>query len=217
MYCTLLGPLSTHQDYASSGTGSRPSVTGSWWDQGAASSSFQHVHPAEGQCWLWWVCMLSYRMGEQLAPTPASLPASHQRVRTHVCGAEGTHADTAALRMPCPVKGAACPACPGSQSSSPPAHPSLPLWALQPPGLRAEGADSFPGGRFLSSGAVNYPRPVAHNLSVSPLSCLPGCRHSTCPVCWLHQGPASAHHVHPCSFTGCKTPAALKHDQALAM
>lgn len=110
-------------------------------------------------------------MGEQLAPTAASLPASHQRVRTHVCGAEGTHADTAALRMPCPVKGAACPACPGSQSSSPPAHPSLPLWALQPPGLRAEGADSFPGGRFLSSGAVNYPRPVAHNLSLHSPAC----------------------------------------------
>lgn len=108
--------------------------------------------------------MFSCRVGEQLAPTPASFPASHQRVRTRVCGAEGTHADMEALRVPCLVEGAACPACAGSQCSSPPAHPSLPLWALQPPELRAE------GGRFLSRWKISLLRsselsPACHTQS----------------------------------------------------
>lgn len=132
---------------------------------------------------------------------PQFPPQCPIRVRTRVGGAEGTHTAMTALRAPCPVQGAACPACPGSQCSSPPAHPSLSLWALQPRGLRVEGADSFPGGRFLSSGAVNYPQPVACNLSASPLCCLPGCRHSTSPTGWLHQGPTSG----SCLCTSCSS------------
>lgn len=171
--------------------------------------------------------MFSCRVGEQLAPTPASFPASHQRVRTRVCGAEGTHADMEALRVPCLVEGAACPACAGSQCSSPPAHPSLPLWALQPPELRAE------GGRFLSRWKISLLRsselsPACHTQSIC-LSTLLLARLLAQHLPHVLAAPESHRRVlplhtmsslgspHPSSLTGCKTPAGLKYVQPLAM
>lgn len=82
----------------------------------------------------------------------------------------------------CPalVRGAACPACTSSQHSSPPAHPFLPLRALQSPVLRAE------WGRFLSRWRIFLPgsselSPACHTQSVSP-ACLLGVDQPRLPV-----------------------------------
>lgn len=106
---------------------------------------------------------------------------------------------------PAPARGAACPACAGSWHSSPPAHPSLPLQALQPSGLRAEVSRFLSGWRISLLRSMNYPQPVAHDPSASPPACLPGCRHGARLVPWVHWGPTAG----SCLCTPCVQPGLL--------
>lgn len=121
---------------------------------------------------------------------------------------------------PAPVRGAACPACAGSWCSSPPAHPSQPLRALQPPGLRAE------GGRFLSRWRISLlgsselsPARRTRSICLSTrllarlqawhLPSVLGAPGSHCRVLPVH-AMSSLGSLCPCSFTGCRSPAGLK-------
>lgn len=221
IYCTLLGPLSTPPGPCPHPVpGGELLVPGCWWPVAGgirkhppAHSSTCTQHRDSAGCG---GCACSAAAGTN----PSFLPNIPSESQDSCLWAKGTHADMAVLQMPCPGKGAACPACPGSQCSSPPAHPSLPLWALQPPALRAE------GGRFLSRWKISLLRsselsPACHTQSIclstllfarlqaqhlSHVLAAPG---SHCRVLPLHTMSILGSPC-PCSLTGCKTPAGLK-------